>query len=323
MSTLAYQIEPARIKKKITVEEMRSGKYPPGCIVEEKTDDCRYLLQLRPNGAKINYLTSRRISKQTGEYVEKQNWMPILRDWNFGGLTDVVIDGGLYDPKNPRAFASDVIKAMKLGTAHYRAFDLLRVNGVDLTNLSWKERRLRLVSLIKVINETCECPLITASKRIKDAPIDYLNKILKAGGEGIVLKDPSAPYGEGWTKVKRKSTYDVFITGYEAPTSEIYAKKGWFGALKIAQMKYEPGKVFKGKKSISSSAAPIDLGQVKNMTDELRAKISADRKKYIHAVVEISAETRLDSGKFRNPSVIQLRDDRDAESCIFRPNDEA
>lgn len=305
MPTLAHQIEPARCTKKLTVQEVFDGHFPEDYIVEQKRDDCRYLLQIQPNGSKQNYLTSRRVSKVTGEYVEKQDWMPIIRDHAFPtGLADTVIDGGTFDPKQPRCFASDVVRAMKAGTAQYCAFDILMLRGVDVSKRTWRQRRKLLVSVI----EEQRLPWLIKTKRVLYDAGQFLQNELEKGGEGIVLKDPEGAYGERWIKAKRKSTYDVVITGYADPVSTIYAAKGWFGALEIAQ--YVDGKL-------------KSLGQVKNMTDALRAKINANRKKYLGTVIEIEAETRLDSGKFRNPSVKQERPDKNAEDCIFRPEDEA
>jgi ATP-dependent DNA ligase len=307
MASDLKQLQPAACSGKVAPEKVYAGEIPDTWWAEEKTDDLRYLLHI---GLKTrdgtNAITSRRISKQTNEFVEKTSWVPQLRDYPFpSSLAGTIIDGGFFDPKNPRALSGDVTKAMRKGAAKYRAFDILFYKGQDVRKLCQNKRRVLLRDVFKHF----DCPLVEVTAKIKPEAIkSFLKSTLSTGGEGIILKDPAAPYGKGWKKVKRKSTYDVFIIGYADPVSEIYAAKGWIGSLQIAQL-------LKGKVK--------PLGQVKNMTDELRAKISANQKKFLGRVVEISAETRMNSGLFRNPSVVQIKIDKNKEDCLFRPKHEA
>jgi ATP-dependent DNA ligase len=67
----------------------------------------------------------------------------------------------------------------------------------------------------------------------------------------------------------------------------------------------------------------MSLGYVKNMTDALRAEISKNQAMFKGTVLEISAQERLKSGKFRNPSIVMPRYDKDSSLCRYNPSVEA
>ena len=61
-------------------------------------------------------------------------------------------------------------------------------------------------------------------------------EIIKAGGEGIVLKDLEAPYFPGarsssWLKLKRSDTVDAIIIGYDRGRE--WDKKGLIGSVEL------------------------------------------------------------------------------------------
>ena len=124
MPTKAYQIHPASCEGKISVDDISKGDHDgnPAIATEEKLDDVRYLLQIRPQGSSSNYLTSRRISKVTGEFVEKQDKLPHIRDFPFPDwLVDTVIDGGIHG----EGISSDTVHEIALGNGSYTCWDVL------------------------------------------------------------------------------------------------------------------------------------------------------------------------------------------------------
>lgn len=321
------QLTPARCTRKLSFDDVLAGKYPAGHKAEVKEDDCRYLLHIDPLGNGRNYLTSRRISKQTGRFVEKQDWCPFIRDFRFPrDMRGVVLDGGIY---KPGLVSTDVVRAMRQGEGvSYVCWDILHGTTNQMTDARQKVRWSILAGYSSYFPDW-----LHLSKK-HDDPVKLLRKIDAENGEGIVLKDPDALYGYGWTKVKRKETFDVIILGFNKPTSEIYAAKGWIGQIICGQIKYADSRDYTAKVNMFDHGASIRLedGQhywcvfvanVKNMTDELRAKISANPSKYIGRVLTLSAQEQLKSGKLRNPSVIGLRDDKEAVECTLRIGQEA
>ena len=96
LKTLAHQLPPARCKKAKTLAQAEKvwTKPHPSRTYEIKEDGHRYYLQVRPRLSFINYLTSRRVSKETGVMVEKQDKLPHVRDHKFPlKWRDTVFDG--------------------------------------------------------------------------------------------------------------------------------------------------------------------------------------------------------------------------------------
>src|ERR1051326_1361044 len=142
--TRAFQIEPASCKGgALTFESVfqATDEELKGLVAEEKFDGLRYLLQIRPNGSRINYLTSRRISVVTGKYVEKQDKVPFIRDYKFECRGESVLDGEFVS----EGISSDTQHSMALGKGEYHCWDILRYRGRDVRSLSLETRREMLL----------------------------------------------------------------------------------------------------------------------------------------------------------------------------------
>lgn len=294
MSTLAYQINPARCKKSLTVSEAATGNINEW--VEVKEDGLRYLWQIRPNGAPHHYLTSRRISVVTKEFVEKQDKVTWLRDFRTK-LRDTVLDGEICGS----GISSDTQHDMVTGNVVFKVWDVLINEGEDLRQQPLNLRRQALLSLyLKHLKHDSRIRLIDTLTLGRAVVFTRQKKI-----EGFILKDPEAVYGEGWTKVKAEETHDVIITGVIWSESESYGSKGWIRSVLVGQ--YDA----KGKM--------IDCGQVSGFTEAVRGLISATPQKFKGKVIEIECQQRLPSGKFRHPRFLRFREDKNASDCVYLP----
>ncbi|MWB98119.1 ATP-dependent DNA ligase [Agromyces seonyuensis] len=94
-------------------------------------------------------------------------------------------------------------------------FDVLEIDGVDVTGLPWVERRGRLESLVKPVDGVpVELPALAAG-----TPSAAIAEAARLGLEGIVAKDPSSPYRSGertreWCKHAFRTTQEVVIGGW-------------------------------------------------------------------------------------------------------------
>ena len=307
MNTLAHQIQPQRCKFKASTDadEIQSEikkrlirKYKTGSIyAEPKLDGIRYLLQIKPNGANINYLTSRRISVETDNFVEKQNVVTHLRDQEF--LTywdDTVLDGELVGG----GLSSDTQHEMVNGDVTYHAFDIIRCRGEDVSSRSWDDRQ-RLLSLFFSDHEN----LLSGIERVEpnEHIFGVLDEQLAAGREGIVIKHSESKYGEDWIKVKRKETFDAIVTGVEMSTAARHVDHGWIATIKLGQ--------------INPTGLMIDCGKTTGFTDSERALFTKlhEAGELVGMVVEVEAQQQLRSGKFRHPRFLRIRADKNASDC--------
>ena len=93
-------------------------------------------------------------------------------------------------------------------------FDLLHVDGEDLLDTPLKERMARLEAIAPALR----VPSVLTSD--PDEGRRILEEALRAGHEGVVVKDAASLYGAGrrgkaWRKVKPVRTYDLVVLGAE------------------------------------------------------------------------------------------------------------
>ncbi len=317
------QLTPGKARAKFNPKMWTSDRY----VGEEKKDGSHYLMHVGVGG---NRFTSRHESKKTpGLFTEKTDNVPHLRDIFVNENVDVNLEGCVFDGEIVRGTlcskSSEVTKIMgalpekavklqqELGWVDFCAFDILFDRGKDIRGLPYESRRAILVDYL--------APLADPKKHLNIIPVEYQDKeqfyqdIIAQGGEGVILKDREATYGNGWAKVKRTSTYDVVITGFEEPTkitkkvsgeesTSRFYDNGWIGAIVFGQW-------FGGKL--------INFGTCSGMDDALREELSRNRESYVGRVIEIEAQERIaKTGRFRHPRFLRFRPDKNAEDCVYR-----
>lgn len=109
-----------------------------------------------------------------------------------------------------------------------------------------------------------------------------LDRVVEAGHEGLVLRS-----GQEWYKVKKEDTYDVPITDVLEGTNK---NTGKLGALETSM-----GKVGTG------------------FTDALRQELWNKRSEIIGKMIEVRCMELTSDGKFRHPSFVRFREDKDEE----------
>ena len=182
----------------------------------------------------------------------------------------------------PAALAGCTLDGELVGGTYY-AFDLLEANGQDLRRQPLRERKATLLALQPLFPDWIR-PIPTA--RPGQSGSEYLQAVLRAGGEGCVAKQLSAPYGCQWFKAKRLETFDVVVIGPATLTRSVSIGQYSDGAL------VDCGKVSVFNPGTLESLRPGD-------------------------VLEIAAECRTAKGKFRSPRFLKLRTDKPATACTI------
>ena len=178
----------------------------------------------------------------------------------------------------PPALANATLDGELVGNVFW-CFDLIEADGADLRPLPLRERRRHLLALqprfpawLKLI------PSWTGDGG------EFLEAVLRDGGEGVVAKNLSAPYGVDWHKAKRLATFDVVVTDADG------------GKLSVAVGQYQGGEL------VNCGRLPVQ-----NLAT-LESLRPGD-------VVEIAAECRTARGKFRSPRFVRVRTDKAATDC--------
>lgn len=158
------------------------------------------------------------------------------------------------------------------------AFDVLFVDGKDITGLGYEERRSILKKIIKkgfTIRE--------AERTITDNPKElerYFEEAVGMGSEGIIAKRLDAPYEAGkrgfnWIKLKRsykgelQDTIDVVLIGYFRGKG-MRAKFG-VGAL-LAAVYDEKTDSFKSIAKIGSGLSEEQWVEIRKLLDKAKAE---------------------------------------------------
>jgi DNA ligase 1 len=127
-------------------------------------------------------------------------------------------------------------------------FDLLHMDGEDLLDTPLEERAARLEATAPHL----KIPAVLTSDG--DEAQGVLDEALRAGHEGVVVKDAASRYGAGrrgkaWRKVKPVRTYDLVVLGAEWGHGR---RQGWLSNLHLgarvpgANEFVMVGKCFKG-----------------------------------------------------------------------------
>ncbi len=155
------------------------------------------------------------------------------------------------------------------------AFDIMYLNGEDLTGKPYEERRKILEDRIKRgdVLDLSERVIVSTAKELED----FFESCVERGLEGIVAKDLKAPYIAGarkwaWIKLKRSyrgelsDTLDVVIVGYYKGRG----KRSQFGLGGILVAVYDKKEdLFKTIAKVGSGFTEEQLREMKKLLDEI------------------------------------------------------
>jgi bifunctional non-homologous end joining protein LigD len=200
---------------------------------------------------------------------------------------------------------------------HYFIFDLLYLDGKDLTPAPLEERRAALAALLK---KTDLPPPIHLSEEIEGNGPAFLRAACQKGLEGIISKRRDRPYvpgrGSDWLKIKCVQTDEFVIGGYTDPEG---ARVG-FGALLLGYHDAKGELIYAGK--VGTGYGDSTLKALFKKLEPLRGDQSPfrDHKRAVKGthwvaptlVAQVTFGSRTRSGLLRHASFQGLREDKSA-----------
>lgn len=211
--------------------------------VDTKLDGIR--IQAHKHGDHVTLATRSLddITARLPEVVEVVRALPV---------SDAVLDGevlAIGPDGRPRPFQETSSRTAQASGALITPFffDLLHVDGRDLVDSPGTERVATLESIVP--NEHLVRRLLTSDPGEADA---FARQAIASGHEGVVVKDPSAPYAAGrrgaaWIKVKPVHTLDLVVLAVEWGSGR---RKGRLSNIHLGARDGERfvmlGKTFKG-----------------------------------------------------------------------------
>ncbi|MFO0614150.1 MAG: DNA ligase D [Polyangiaceae bacterium] len=212
----------------------------------------------------------------------------------------------------------------------YVAFDLLHLDGEDLTPLPLVERKAKLEALLHRAPAS-----VRVSKHIEGRGEGVLERARELGLEGIISKRRDSPYRPGrtgdWLKVKCGERQEFVIVGTTPSTTNRRA----FGALALATrdapagpLRYV-GKVGTGFDSASLERISRALAPLRRKTSPLGPSgadgATAAPPKNVQwvrpeLVAEVAFTETTSDGRLRHPTFLGLREDKAARAVeLERP----
>ncbi|MEM4295356.1 MAG: ATP-dependent DNA ligase [Candidatus Anstonellales archaeon] len=334
-------IRPALAERLASAEEIY--KKIGTCAIEYKYDGFRMQVHKKNNEVAI---FSRRLERMKGMFPDIEQSIKLLEP------DELIIEGEAlaYDQKQGRFFSFQetmhrrrkygIEQASKQYPLKLFLFDIMYLNGKDLTREPFKKRREILEKAIAKRPGNIEISTLKIAKNAGEIE-NMFNDAIKRGLEGIMAKDLNAPYIAGkrefaWIKLKKSygkeiDTIDAVVAGYYYGTGA-RAKFG-FGGLLVCIYNEETDK-FETIAKASSGFTEQELVKFKKMLEEIETDkpdervvslIKPDKWVKLKYVVEVmydeitlskqhTAGMQTESGKgfaLRFPRFFKLREDKD------------
>lgn len=265
MMNVHYQGIGKIIRSKETLAKLEAtGQY----VIEPKMDGISVTVATNENG-EIDQIISR-----SGQIKTTKGFNAFLG--RKLGLKNSIFAGELITPK-----------------AELHVFDVVKLLGNDVASYD-NEKRRQMLERMDIWKDR-----LVLVPRYSDHFVERFEKIIEAGGEGVVVKKVGAgtTYAGGtrnpeWLKYKKMLTVDYVIMGYDISASTKY--KGQIKAIKIG---------------IYKNGALKQVGKVGSMKEKDRLFFSKEGSSLIGKVIEVGGYEVFPSGAMRHPYFIRMRPD--------------
>lgn len=291
----------------------------PGWSYEIKWDGYRAVALM--NGKKISL-----ISRNNKSFNER--FYPVLeaiKQWGLHAVVDgeivVINDKGVADFGKLQNWRSEAD-----GALFYYVFDILWLDGYDLTDLPLVERREILKS-----NMPAEEGIIRMSESFDTSANDLLKAAGKMGIEGIMAKKAESLYTPGirtreWLKIKTNLRHEVVIGGYtrNEGTSKAFSsllvgvfEKGklqYTGKIGTGFNQEQQQKMMRLFKPLVTQKSPFNAEPDVNKPSRFRPDPPHAKATWLKPklVCEVSYREITSDGVMRHPSFEGMREDKKA-----------
>src|SRR5262245_13218668 len=207
------------------------------------------------------------------------------------------------------------------GRLAYMIFDLLYLDGRDLTGAPLEGRKAALARMLASAND--KAAALRYSDHVVGSGAEFLEQACRLGLEGIVSKRRDAPYrgarGADWLKIKCLAQQEIVIGGYTEPEGSRVGIGALLGGV------YEDGRlVYVGK--IGTGFDTRTLHDLKARLTRLEQKTNpfaarppgAARAHWVkpELVAQVKFSEWTSDGKLRQPAFQGLRADKSATAVV-------
>jgi bifunctional non-homologous end joining protein LigD len=226
----------------------------------------------------------------------------------------------LIQPRIHLSRKRDIAEADERIPVYYYAFDILYLNGFDLTRFPLEDRKAVLRKLVEN-----DGGWLRYSDHIEQRGIDFFKAVSQRQLEGIVAKQRKSPYQQmrsrHWLKIKTQHTEHFVIAGFTPPDGS----RKYFGALLLGLYDRNGQLVHVGR-----AGGGFDDETLRKIWEQLKPlvvpksafkEIPAEIRKSTWVRPELVCEVRFNewtsARQLRAPIFEGLRDDVDPADCRF------
>lgn len=348
---LTWKLPPE--KQNMLSEVCLNGDY----FLQEKLDGSLYMFVKTDN---YSYLFGRTVSKTTGLLTEKGGNIPHIADAFKDLPAGTIILGEIYVPGGISKDVTHIMGCLpeeaikrqnKEGFIHYYCYDILAYEGISLLN-EGAETRYKILEAIWKLHSFDSYDFLRLAVKVEENLEAELSRILKEGGEGVVLKKRNAPYSPGkrpaWhtIKCKQMDTADLIITRAINPTREYSGKdiESWpywerdlgegrteltnicryeeqeDGWIAVTKPYFLGWKTSIGVGAYDEDGQLIEIGTVSSgLTDEMKAGLANSPEQYIGYVCALDCMSIDKKEKtLRHPAFNCMRYDKNPHECLMK-----
>lgn len=306
-----------------------SGQAPPfqpvqlATLVDHVPEGNRWIHEMKYDGYRclisVGGGSSHAFTRSGLDWTDK--FQPIVTAAETLPLRSALIDGEVVvidaDGRTNFQTLQSAIKA-EPGRLEFYAFDLLNIDGEDLTGLPLIERKERLGKLL----EGSEGP-IHYSDHIVGKGEALFEKFCGAGLEGVISKRADAPYvgsrAGTWLKTKCLKRQEFVIVGWTSSDKGRGFRSLLLGVHEDGKLRYA-GKVgtgFDNDEILKLGELMEPLSSDKASVEALRAAVKGAHWIRPALVAEIAYTEMTKDGTLRHPSYLGLRADKKAEAVVL------
>lgn len=284
---------------------------------EIKLDGYRMLCRIDSGHVEFRSRNAQNWTSRLPHLVAAASKLPVRQALLDGEVVALEADGRSSFQNLQNAFSEG-----HAGTLQYYVFDLLFLNGQNLTQVPLEQRKQALSALLGDSSGP-----IHYSEHVVGSGPEFFKQACKLGLEGIVSKRRDLPYsagrGYGWLKIKCSRREEFVIGGYTNPGG---ARSG-FGALLVGYHQNGSKLVYAGKVGTGFSERTLrdllrrmrPLERADSPFSDLAGRTGVARGAHwiepvLVAQVEFSDWTR--DARLRHPAFQGLREDKPAAEVV-------
>jgi bifunctional non-homologous end joining protein LigD len=296
-------------------------------LVERPPEGDRWLHELKHDG----YRMLARLEQRRAQLLSRN-----ARDWtqSFPDVAaavarlpaaQAILDGEvtvlLPDGTSSFQALQNFISGTAGGRLAYMIFDLLYLDGRDLTGARLEDRKAALARLLASAND--KAAVLRYSDHVVGSGAEFLAQACRLGLEGIVSKRRDAPYrgtrGTDWLKIKCLAQQEIVIGGYTEPEGSRVGIGALLGGVYEDGRLVYIGKIGTGFDTRTLRDLKARLTRLAQKTNPFAARPPGSARAHWvkpELVAQVKFSEWTSDGKLRQPTFQGLRSDKPATAVV-------